>query len=350
MAVPYQVQNLVAQQSDGNILLTWNGSLSATAYQVQRSTDGVNYTNLSTPTTAIQYLDTLPGIATTFYYQILAQNSDGNAPASTPVQMVAALPGEMSLGELRFRSQETADRVNSGFIKNQEWNAFIRLAMYELYDLLITTYENFGIAPAAYINTNSSGSQMLYDMPNGVNYLGGTYGGSSGTPAARFHKLLGLDLGVNTSNNAWVTINSFDFIDRNAYVYPNSTSTIYGVYNMRYRLVGNQLMIIPTPAGSQQLRLWYAPVLPALLADNDCTNIGFTGWLRYVIARSAKYALNKEESATPDLDAELIYLKTRIEQSAPNRDQGQADTISATRKDPIYGGGGWGQGGGQGGW
>ncbi len=267
--------------------------------------------------------------------------------------MVAAMPGEMSLGELRLRSQQTADRVDSAFVTNSEWNAFIRLAMYELYDLLITTYEDFSTAEPVYINTalNSSGSQMQYDLPNGLNYLGGNLGGSSGDPAPRFHKLTGVDLGVNTSNNAWVTLDSFNFIDRNNYVYPNSTSTIYGVYNMRYRVLGNTLMIIPTPAGNQQIRLWYAPVLPALLLDTDCTNIGWTGWLRYVIARSAKYALDKEEgSDTSKLDAELNFLKKRIEESAPNRDQGTPATISDTRTDSIYGGGGGSGGGSNGGW
>lgn len=342
MAVPYQVQNLTSQQADGNILLEWSGSLNATSYQVQRSTDGVNFTDLGIPQTGVQYLDALPGIATKYWYQIIASNTDGAAPSSLSTYMVAAMPGEMSLGELRLRSQQTADRVGSAFVLNTEWNAFIRLAMYELYDLLITTYEDFGTADPVYIDTalNQSGSQMLYALPNGLNYLGGTLGGASGTPAPRFHKLTGVDLGVNTSNNAWVTLDSFNFIDRNNYVYPNSTSTIYGAYNMRYRVIGNNLMIIPTPAGNQQLRLWFAPVLPALLLDTDCTNIGYTGWLRYVIARSAKYALDKEEgSDTSKLDAELNFLKIRIEQSAPNRDQGTPATISDTRQDSIYGGG-----------
>jgi hypothetical protein len=349
LAVPYQVQNLVAQQADGNILLTWDASLASTAYQVKRSTDGLNFTNIGSPQTGVEYLDELPTAGTMFYYQIVAQNSDGNAPSSSSAQMIAAQPGEMSLWELRLRSQQTADREDSAFVKNAEWNAFLRLAMYELYDLLITTYESFNIADPAYINTN--GTTLLYDLPTGLNYLGNTYAGVSGTPAARFHKLLGVDLGVNTSNNAWVTVNSFDFIDRNAYVYPNSTSTIYGVYNMRYRIVGNKLMLIPTPAGNQQLRLWYAPVLPALLRDTDLTNIGWTGWLRYPIVRAAKYALDKEESDSSKLDAELLFLKKRIEESAPNRDQGQAETISATRRDPVFGGGGFGNGGGSnGGW
>lgn len=350
MAVPYQVQNLVAQQTDGNILLTWNGSLSATSYQVQRGTDGVNFTNLGAAIPGVQLIDSYPGVGIQFYYQVLAQNGSGNAPASSAVSMVTAPPGEMSLGELRLRAQQKADRVNSAFVLNSEWNFNIRLAMYELYDLLITTYEDYNIAAPAFINTN--GTAFQYALPDGAtNYLGGTLGGISGAPAARLYKISGIDLGVNTSNNAWVTIHRFDWIDRNNYVYPNSTSTIYGVYNMRYRQMGNNLNIIPTPAGNQQLRLWYAPVLPALLADTDLTTIGWSGWLSYVITRAAKYALDKEEgSDTTKLDAELNFLKTRIEQTAANRDQGQPDTISNTRRDPVYGGGFSNDGGANGGW
>lgn len=349
--IPYQPQNLTAEQTDGNILLTWVGALAATSYQIQRSTDGINFTNLAT-TAANQYIDQYPGVGIKFYYQVAGVSGAGTGVYSTVVSMVAAPPGEMSLGELRLRSQQTADRVGSEFVVTSEWNYNIRLAMYELYDLLITSYEDYNIANPVYINTNLSLTQQRWPLPNGVdNYLGNAYPNATGAPAPKFYKLAGVDLGVNTSNNAWVTINRFDFIDRNAYVYPNSTSTIYGVYNMRYRVMGNDITFIPTPAGNQQIRLTYAPILPGLLADTDLTTIGFSGWLRYVIVRSAKYALDKEEGTdTSKLDAELLFLKTRIEQSAQNRDQGQPDTISETRKDSVYGGTGWGQGGGQGGW
>jgi len=160
-----------------------------------------------------------------------------------------------------------------------------------------------------------------------------------------------VDLGVNTANNAWVTINRFDFIDRNRYVYPNSNSTIYGVFNMRYRIVGSNITFIPTPSGGQQVRLWYVPKMARLLADTDLTTIGTSGWLRYVVVRAAKYALDKEEgSDTSNLANELLFLKQRIEQSSQNRDVGQAETISETRKDGGYLGNGWGAGGGSAGW
>jgi hypothetical protein len=358
--VPYQPQNLVAEQADGNILLTWQGSLGATSYQIQRSTDGVNFTNYATTGVTTQFVDQLPGVGIMYYYQVAGVNGSGTGNYSTPSQMVAAPPSEMSLFELRLRSQQTADRVNSGFITTSEWNAFIRLAMYELYDILMTSYEDYFASSWVSILTN--GTTANYPLPDGAtNYLGGTYpnnqpGGptATGVPAGAFYKLAGVDLNVNTSQitPSRVSLLRFDFIKRNQYVYPNSTSTIYGVYNMRYRLMGNNINIIPTPAGSQNLILWYSPKLPALLKDTDLTTLGTSGWLRYPIVRAAKYAIDKEQEGanTDKLDTEILFLKKRIEEAASNRDAGIADTISETRQDPIYGGTSWGGGTSSGGW
>lgn len=351
--IPFQPQGLAAEQTDGKILLTWSGSLAATSYQIQRSTDGVNFTNLAT-TTAIQYMDGFPSvtIGVQYWYQVAGVNISGTSVYSSIVSMVAAPPSEMSLGELRLRSQQTADRVGSQFIATSEWNAFIRLAMYELYDLLMTSYEDYFASSNVFIQTN--GTTANYPLPDGAtNYLGGNYNGVSGQPAKAFYKLAGMDLNVNTSTitPSRVSLLRFDFIKRNQYVYPNSTSTIYGVYNMRYRIMGNNINIIPTPAGNQTLLMWYSPRLPALLQDTDLTTIGTSGWLRYVIVRAAKYALDKEEGTdTSSLDNEILFLKQRIEQAASNRDAGQADTVSETRQDAIYGGTGFSGGTSSGGW
>lgn len=346
MAIPAVPQNVTAEQADGNILISWTASSGATSYKIQRSTDGVNFTNLATAGIVNQYVDSLPGIGTMFYYQVAASSDGVNYSSySSIVQMVAAPPSEMSLYEFRLRAQQTADRVNSNFVVQTEWNSFIRLAMYELYDLLITAYEDLFASSYVFIQTN--GTTQNYPLPDGVtNYLGGNYNGVSGAPAPAFYKLAGMDLGVNTSNNAWVTLLKYDFIERNKYVYPNSTSTIYGVYNMRYRLMGNNVNIIPTPAGNQQLKMWYSPKLPALLKETDCTTLGYSGWIRYPIVRAAKYALDKEEGTdTSKLDAELLYLKQRIQESSQNRDNASSDTISPTRQDPVYGGNGFAGGG-----
>lgn len=356
MAIPAQPQNVTVAQSDGNILLSWQGSVGALNYVIQRSTDGVNFSTLVTVGLVTQYVDSLPGIGIMYFYQVAAQNGSGTSVYSSIVQMVAAPPSEMSLYELRLRSQQTADRVNSQFVTTPEWNAFLLLAMYELYDLLIQADPELFVINGATIQTN--GNLANYPLPDGVtNYLGGTFPNTIGQPPApAFYKLWGIDLNVNTSNvtPSRVTLLKFNFIDRNKYIYPNSTSTIFGVYNMRYRLVGQDsqhqmLNIIPTPAGNQTLGVWYAPKLKGLLQDTDTTTIGYSGWLRYPIVRAAKYALDKEESDTAKLDGELSFLTQRITAASQNRDEGIPDTISDTRQDPVFGGNGWGLGGGSGG-
>jgi len=351
--IPYQPQNVAIDQSDGNILVTWTGAMGATGYLVQRSTDGVNFSTVATLGIVVQYLDVRPALGLMYYYQVVATNIAGDSVPSDIVQMVPALPSEMSLYELRLRTRQDADRVDSNFVTDTELNAMLRLAAYELYDILITSYEDWFATAMAFLPTN--GTTFRYPIPDGVtNYLGGTYGGVSGVPAPALYKLAGIDLNVNTSTitPSRVTLLRFDFIKRNQYVYPNSTSTIYGVYNMRYRLMGNFLDIIPTPAGGQNLVLWYSPKMPQLLQDTDYTVIGVSGWLRYVIVRASKYMLDKEEGSDTSRHAqEILFLKQRIQEASQNRDAGVPDTISETRIDPAYGGTGWGAGGGgQGGW
>jgi len=198
--------------------------------------------------------------------------------------------------------------------------------MFELYDLLITVYEDLYVAtPVAFV---ADGTTFLYPLPNGSNTFNNGINGQSFTPPP-FYKLIGVDLALNNANNAYVTVNKFNFSDRNRFVYPNTASTIYGVFNLQYRLLGlNQIEFIPTPSGGQNLRLWYIPRLTELLQDTDTTNTGISGWIEYVIVRAAKYALDKEESDTSKLDQQIVFLKGRIEESAANRDAGNPDTIS----------------------
>ena len=86
-----------------------------------------------------------------------------------------------------------------------------------------------------------------------------------------------------------------------------------------------------------------------MLQDTDITTIGISGWLEYAIVRAAKYALDKEESDSSKMDAELLFLKARIEETAANRDVGQADKISDTRASSQTNG--WfGSNGSRGGW
>lgn len=327
-------QSFYVQQGNQQVLLTWEydvtSSPAVSSYQIQRSTDGLTFTNLVTPAIN-QYVDTTAVLGTSYYYRVASINADGTGPYTTPQNTVVTIQGEMSLGQIRLAAQQRADRVNSDFVTLPEWNQMINQSMYELYDLLITQYEDYFVAPALVFTTD--GSTSLYPLPRGDNYS------VNGSPSPAFYKLMGVDLGINNANNAYVTMDKFMFLDRNRFVYPNTSSTIYGVFNCQYRLVGDKIEFIPTPSANQPIRLWYYPKLTMLLLDSDVSSTSISGWIEYVIVDAAIKALQKEESDVSVLMVQKAALIKRIEETSMNRDQGRPDRISDVRQNGYYGGG-----------
>lgn len=317
MAVPSTPTNFYVQAGDAQVLISWGIVAGATSYSVYRSSNGVTYASINTaaPTS---FIDTTMDLNTLYYYYVVATNSDGDSQPTSPQQIVATLPGKECLASLRLQAQQRADRVGSNFVTLPEWNLYINKSANELYDLLTTVYEDYHLAPVQSFTTD--GSTQLYDLPNGSNF--------SGAPA--FYKLMGVDVGLATTSTGYVTLKKFDFISRNRYVFPQVTSTFFGVFNMQYRVVDDKIMFIPTPAAGQTIRLWYVPRMPYLLADTDVLD-GVSGWTEYVIVDAAIKALQKEESDVSVLMAEKQMLIKRIEESAMNRDAGAPDTISNTR-------------------
>lgn len=339
-------QNMTAQTGNGENLISWDLSTGATSYIVQRSEDNVTYSTIATVSgspLATSYIDTAVSLGTQYWYQVSASNTDGDSPYTESQSVTPAPTGEMTLSQIRTSAKQRADRENSQFVTNSEWRTYINQAMFELYDLLVTVYEDYYVATPAQFTTN--GSTYVYPLPNGSNtFSNGLNPNTTFTPPA-LYKLLGVDLALQTASNAYVTVNKFNFIDRNRFVYPNTASSIYGVFNMQYRVMGSNIEFIPTPSGNQSIRIWYIPRLTELLQDTDITTTGISGWIEYVIVRAAKYALDKEESDSSKMDEQIAFLKARIEESAANRDAGAPDTISNTRSySSKYGGNGSGNG------
>lgn len=337
MAAPSTPANFYLQQGNGQSFLSWDLTATATSYQVQRSTDGVTFALLASPATNY-YLDTSVVVATNYYYKIAATNIDGTSAYTDAQSIVPSYSGDLALGQVRLLSQQRADRVNSNFVTLPEWNTYINQSYFELYDLLTTVYEDYYLAEPVVFQTDGSDS---YALPNGSNYSG----------ALPFYKLMGVDLGLSNSQNAWVTLKKYDFISRNRYVYPQLTSTFLGVFNLRYRVLGDKIRFIPTPSSGQYIKMWYVPRMTMLLQDNDLLH-GISGWSEYVIVDAAIKALQKEESDVSVLMAQKMALKDRIESSAMNRDAGAPDTISNIRSGEGWDrGGSWGPGEGSGaGW
>ena len=353
MSMPSIPQGLTIQQGNGNILIQWQPTPGVGiasdigGYNVWRADATGIFSLIATvpPIPAPSYTDMAMPYGDPAYYYIEAYDSTLPLPLTSPRSAtVSAVPtqnGEMSLGELRNLSQLRADRLNSDFVTDVEWNSNINQSLLELYDLLITAYEDYFVAdPFLYL---ADGIQYRFALPDGqYEYVDEQHDPVTPSP---FYKLMGCDLAVNNANNAYVTINKFMFIDRNRFVYPNTASTLYGVFNLQYRLVGSNIEFIPTPQAGQYIRIWYIPRLAKLLADYDTATTGVSGWLEYVITDAAIKALQKEESDVSVLMAQKMALIKRIEESAVNRDAGQPDRVSDVR-----GSSGWGGSDGHSGW
>lgn len=336
MAIPSIPTNFTAQTANTTNYLSWDIAAGAVSYLIQSSLDGVNYTTL-TSVVVSNYLDEAVVSGTQYWYKVAAVNTSGISSYTAPATVIPAPTAEMSLLSLRQASKQKADLVNSQFVTDSEWNTFIGLAMYELYDMLIEQESERFMAPRARFQTQLG--NFMYPLPNGVD----TFLDINQQPyvAEPFYKLLGMDLAVNINptQNAFVTLSRYNLIDRNKFGYPSTTSTLYGVLNMQYRLMGTNIELIPPPNSSQTVQILYIPRLPQLLQDTDITTLGFSGWLQYVIVRAAKYALDKEESDTSRLSEELAFIVKRVDDASSDRDIGRPDTISDVRKVDGYGNG-----------
>lgn len=218
----------------------------------------------------------------------------------------------LSLSQLRTAVRQRADMQNlsgiytNSFIKDPELDSYINQSYFELYDLLVQKYgDNYYVVPYTFV---TDGTSQMYTLP------------------ADFYKLLGAEVALSNTNDSWVTIKPFNFIDRNRYAVPNFQS-FYGITNLRYRLNGNDLWLTPIAQAGQNFRIWYVPRLQTLDDDADTVD-GISGWTEYIIIDAAIKCMQKEESDVSVLAAQKMAMIQRIEAAAENRDAGSPATVS----------------------
>lgn len=165
---------------------------------------------------------------------------------------------DISLGALRLQAQQRSDMQNNPAVSTPEWNSYISQSYKELFDMLVAAYGNdYYVANTYQFQTSSS---QAIPLPDGTPAFQDT----TGATAAKFYKLLGVDLQYSSSPNGWVTLRRFEFIERNRYAYPNTQTNWNGYTNLRYRLQGNNLYVVPIPMSGQTCRLWYVPAPTSL--------------------------------------------------------------------------------------
>ena len=183
-----------------------------------------------------------------------------------------------------------------------------------------------GILPGTLIKTVSANSITL-TIPTNSSVIGSI---QAGTVVPSFYKLMLVEVALNPSDpNSWVTLKKYQRIQQNLWNFPN-VYTFYGITNLRYRITGSQLQLVPISAQGQTVRIHYAPRPRDLIQDTDVIE-GISGWEEYVIVDAAIKAMAKEESDPSELVREKMQLMQRIEAAAENRDVGEPECVSDSK-------------------
>ena len=209
------------------------------------------------------------------------------------------------------RVRQRADMEDNYFVSDLEVQTYINSGIAELHDLLIQTYgQDYYVSNSTF---NTVVDQDTYAISTQV--------------GADFYKLRGMD--AQLSGTTWFTLSPFNFNERNI---SQNVSTWSLLNNVRYRMVGENIVFAPKPDSVKAIKVWYIPTAQqfnsATPATSSTTFDDINGYAEYIVLDAAMKCLQKEESDVSILYAQKRDMKRRIEVAADNRDAGNPLTIS----------------------
>jgi len=302
--------NFQIVSAENQVVLTWSQAPLATIYYISRSPDGVTFTELGT-TASLQYSDTTGTVDTIYYYYVQAGDGTYSSMPTIALQGLSLNPGETTVGNLVLECRQRSNKENSQFYTDQEMISMVSQSYKELYDKLITAYGDDYYVATPYTWTTGNNEQ-LYPLPSD------------------FYKSLLVEVALNPQDpNSYVTLKQFMFRQKNLYNYPNQY-TMYGITNIRYRINGNNLMIVPQTQGAQTLRMWYAPRPNQLINATDTVD-GVSGWEEYIVADVCIKMLGKQEDYNTIFSMQKAEMNKRIDEMAKNRNLGEPQTVTDSK-------------------
>lgn len=210
----------------------------------------------------------------------------------------------ITLAELRTQSRQRADMEHSKFVKDSELNSYLNNSIAELHDLLSEAY----------------GAEYFVKSSADIPIVNGT---DAYTLPSDFYELKGVDIKLAQD---WITVDMFNFNERNRFA-EFGAWTGAGSVNVRYRLIGDTIMLTPSPDQNATMRIWYVPLATRLASDTDTLN-DYNAYSEYVIVDAAIKMMQKEESDVSILAAQKQGLVDRIRGKAMQRDASKAASIS----------------------
>lgn len=219
--------------------------------------------------------------------------------------------------DLMAKCRQRVDMTNSKFVTDLELIGYINLAMADLHDILVTSYEDYYI------------SDTDYAVP----------GSNPGTLPADFYKALGVDLSMNGSfdgSSITYRLRPYSFQERNAYSNPLMTAAVFT--NTFYNIRGNEIHFIPNPTVGGVIRLYYIPEASYFVEDmslpeynkeiKDIAPAVAIGWEEFLILSTCVKMVMKEEGDPSALYKLLGDVRKRLMVVTQNKDAGESTSIS----------------------
>ena len=227
---------------------------------------------------------------------------------------------DFTFSQLGTRVRERCDMENNNFITDSELVNYINASAAELHDILIQAYGDDYYIKTKEFNTTSGVS--LYPISDSTS--------SYDLAIGDFYKVRGVDAKLNGSE--YFTLEPFNFNERNLYANFGSWSML-GVTNVRYRLVGDNVMFTPEPDGVKAVKIWYIPTADKFTYDSGTSTASGTisvihGYEEFIVLDAAIKCLQKEESDVTTLVGQKFAMNRRIEEAANNRDAGSPLSVS----------------------
>ena len=219
--------------------------------------------------------------------------------------------------KLVARVRQRADMESNDFVSDTEVQTYINAGISELHDILIQTYGQDYYCSSVTFNTVAGTDSYPINSS------------TSGPNISNFYKLRGMDAKINGSD--YFTLRPFNFNERN--LYQNwGTWSLLGLTNIRYRMVGDNIVFTPKPDGATEVKVWYIPTAQQFDSTTPATSTttfaDINGYAEYVVIDAAIKCLQKEESDVTILIQQKMLMKRRIEEAANNRDAGSPLSVT----------------------
>jgi hypothetical protein len=230
---------------------------------------------------------------------------------------------QVTLQDLINRALQRTDMVNnagtSNFATTAELTYLANAAHARLYDMLVTTYEDFYQST---ITWSLVANKEYYDLVADLNMVDG-----SGNPT--FYKVLEIFLTNGSAGSGLSRFKVRRFNTNELSMLNNTvlTPTFTVLPTLYWRLEGTRLYLEPIPGsvGSYNMEMWYVPQCSKLVNLSDTIDYNTVyGWEEFIVNEMAINLKIKEDGDVTALMARQADFERRVKAAASNRDTSEA--------------------------